>query len=186
MEWLKKHKVISISLLIIGVIIVISASSGTSDKQSSSSDNSTKPMKQEEKKETVAKIGETARDGKFEFTVKSVKCGEKQVGTNEFMTQKAQGEFCRMSLSVKNIGDKAQSLFSSDQKLINSEGQEFSADDTATMYASDSSNSTWYNEINPGNSVKGDIIFDVPVKTKITSAVLHDSAFSGGIKVNLK
>ena len=41
------------------------------------------------------------------------------------------------------------------------------------------------NEINPGNSTKGRLIFDVPKSTKLTALELHDSPFSGGVEVSL-
>ncbi len=71
------------------------------------------------------------------------------------------------------------------QKLFNAASQEYSADDTATMYNSTDTASTWYNDINPGNSVSGVIVFDLPKDQTPVSAELHDSAFSNGVKVNL-
>ena len=85
---------------------------------------------------------------------------------------------------VKNIGDEAQSLLSSNQYLLNDAGQKYSADDTATMYNSPNG-TTWYNNINPGNSVEGAIVFDVPKDVTPTIAQLHDSAFSNGVQVSL-
>ncbi|RSM44161.1 hypothetical protein DMB66_52525 [Actinoplanes sp. ATCC 53533] len=40
--------------------------------------------------------------------------------------------------------------------------------------------------MNPGNTVKGKLVFDVPEGTKLTSLELHDSLFSDGVQVNLK
>ena len=39
--------------------------------------------------------------------------------------------------------------------------------------------------INPGNSVRGLIYFDLPANDKTVTAQLHDSAFSGGVTVSL-
>ena len=47
-------------------------------------------------------------------------------------------------------------------------------------------NKTFLEDINPGNSVVGTVVFDVPKGTKVTELELHDSAFSGGVKVALK
>lgn len=186
MSWFKKHKIITVILALIVLGVIVSAAGGGSSTTSNQSNSGDSQSEKTEEKVTTAKIGEPARDGKFEFTVTSIKCGEKSVG-DQYLNEKAQGEFCRLSLSIKNIGDEAQSLFSSDQKLINAEGQQFAADDTATIYAaSGNSGSTWFDQINPGNSVKGDILFDVPAGAKITAAELHDSSFSGGVKVNLQ
>lgn len=153
-------------------------SSNNGSQQSNSSSNS-KPAE-------VAKIGQAVRDGKFEFTVTGFSCGQTSVGTNQYLTKQAQGQFCMLNLSIKNIGDQAQSLFSGNQKLLNGTTQ-YSADDQATMYAEPSGTSTtWFNDINPGNSVSGTIVFDVPKGVTPNQAELHDSSFSGGVKVNLQ
>ena len=44
---------------------------------------------------------------------------------------------------------------------------------------------TFLEQINPGNRVTGTLIYDVPEGTKLTSIELHDSVFSGGVKVPL-
>ncbi len=133
----------------------------------------------------VANAGTAIRDGKFEFTVKSVKCGSTSVGTNQYMTKKAQGQYCLMNVTVKNIGDEPQSLMASDQFLFNSKGSKFSSDTMATMYASPDGAGTWYSEINPGNKVSGTIVFDLPKTEKPVTAELHDSVFSQGVKVQI-
>ncbi len=183
-NWFKRHKILTVILGFILLGVIVSAAGGGSDSNKSASTGSGSSVKTEDK-ETVAKVGEPARDGKFEFTVKSVTCGKASVGTNQYLTKTAQGQYCLMDLTIKNIGNEKQSLLSSDQKLFNAAGQEYSADDTATMYNSTDTASTWYNDINPGNSVSGVIVFDLPKDQTPVSAELHDSAFSNGVKVNL-
>jgi len=173
-----------IILIVVGIIVVLgiigAVIGGSGNSNSSSSNNSNS----NESKSTTAGIGQAAKDGKFEFTVNSFKCGQSSVG-KDFLTKTAQGQYCLLNVTVKNVEDQAQSLFSSNQYLFDSSNKKFSADDTATIYAAPQSNS-WYSEINPGNSVTGDIVFDVAKDADIVSVELHDSAFSGGIKVNLK
>lgn len=184
--WFRRHKIwtVIIVLLLLGGIGA-AAGGGSSNKNNGTTNNSS--SSNGSKANTVAKIGQPARDGKFEFTISKVSCGETTVGTNQYLQKHAQGQYCRVSMSIKNIGDQAQGLSSSDQKLVDAQGKEYSADDTATLYAApDGATSTWYNQINPGNSVNGDIIFDIPKGVTPITAVLHDSAFSGGVKVNLQ
>jgi len=128
-------------------------------------------------------LGKTVRDGKFAFTVTAVKCGIAQVGTNVYLTQKAQGQYCRASLTVENVGNEAQTMFASNQFLFDTKGRKFSADATANMY--DDSAKLMFEEINPGNSLKGSVFFDVPKGTKISKLELHDSMLSDGITVRL-
>jgi hypothetical protein len=180
-SWFKRHKVLSIVLGVILLFIVIAAVGGGADKDGAKN-SSTDASKAAE---STAKIGVPARDGKFEFVVKSVECGVASVGSNPYLTKTAQGQYCLLNVSVKNIGDEAQSLLSSDQHLFNASGQKYSADDTATLYNAPDDNS-WYNNINPGNVVEGAIVFDMPKDQTPTTAELHDSSFSGGVKVSLQ
>lgn len=186
MGWFRKHKILSIILALV-LVGIIAAAAGGSGNKSNNNTSSTNSNSGSSNKATLAKLNEPARDGKFEFTISKVSCGETKVGTNQYLTKTAQGQYCRVSMSVKNIGNQAQGLSSSDQKLVDAQGNEYSADDTATLYAApEGATSTWYNQINPGNSVSGDIIFDIPKGVTPVTAVLHDSSFSGGVKVSLQ
>ena len=68
-----------------------------------------------------------------------------------FLTEEAQGKFCILNMDVKNVGDEAQTFFSSEQKLFNSEGQEFS-NDTAAELSIDGIGDTWLEGINQATS----------------------------------
>ncbi|MCA2217871.1 DUF4352 domain-containing protein [Wangella sp. NEAU-J3] len=82
------------------------------------------------------------------------------------------------------MGDEAQMFDGSAQKTFDSSGTEYSNDTAAEIYANEDS-TTFLNEINPGNQVRGRIIFDVPKSTKLTAVELHDSPFSNGVRVAL-
>jgi hypothetical protein len=139
------------------------------------------------RKTTAAKaepgIGDAVRDGKFEFVVTKVDCSKSKVGS-EYLNKKAQGKFCMVSVSVKNIGQEAQLFDGSSQKAMDAKGTEYSNDGAAEMYSNEDT-ATFLNEINPGNSSKGRLVFDVPKSTKLTALELHDSPFSGGVRVGL-
>lgn len=180
-NWFVRHKVVSVFLGIIALVIIASAAGGS---KTTTSTSSSKDSKTNTKAET-AKIGQSVNDGKFEFTVTSIECGKTSVGSNPYLTKTAQGQYCLLSITVKNIGNEAQSLSSSNQYLLNASGQKYSDDGTATMYNAPGG-TTWYNDINPGNSVSGAIVFDIPKDQTPVTAELHDSAFSGGVKVNLQ
>ena len=126
-------------------------------------------------------IGDVVKDGKFSFKVTKVD-KRAQVG-NSFLNKKAQGQFLLVHVTVKNIGDEAQSFFGNNQLLHDARGREYEADAEASLYLENSK--SLYEEINPGNTVRGIVLFDVPQKTKIATIELHDSAFSDGVKVSL-
>jgi hypothetical protein len=129
-------------------------------------------------------MGKPAKDGKFQFTVTKMSCGATQVGS-EFLNAKAQGQFCQVSVTVKNVGQSAEIFDGGSQKAYDAAGTEYSYDTTASLYVNDQ-NQTFLEEINPGNQVKGVLVFDVPDGTKLTSIVLHESTFTAGVRIPLK
>lgn len=180
-NWFKRHRVLTAVGGVILLLLIIGV--GNSENNNSSTP---KPSPVASGVTTAKAVGlnQPARDGKFEFVVKTVTCGQTSVGANEYATKDAQGQYCLMSLTVKNIGDRAQGLYSSNQKLLNSRNQQFAADDIASSYL-DTSYSTLFSNINPGNQIEGTIVFDFPKGEIPVQAELHDDAFSGGVKVNL-
>lgn len=130
-----------------------------------------------------AKLGTAVRDGKFEFTVTKVTCGIKQVGSG-VVSKKAQGQYCKIAVTVSNIGSEAQMFASSSQYAYNAAGVKYDADGAAEIYLADAG-AAFLNNINPGNRVAGTLVFDIPVGQKLASLELHDSPFSDGVTVNL-
>ena len=131
----------------------------------------------------AGKMNTPATDGKFQFTVTAAKCGAKSVGEG-IAGAKAQGQFCLVSVTVKNVGKDAELFDGTSQKGYDAKGTEFSTDAGAGMYVNDQSQ-TFLEDINPGNQVKGVLVFDIPVGTKLASVVLHESFFTAGVKVPL-
>ncbi|GAB3077473.1 DUF4352 domain-containing protein [Micromonospora schwarzwaldensis] len=114
----------------------------------------------------VYQIGDKVRGGDFEFTVKGLKCGISQVG-DSFLNQKAQGSFCRVTITVKNV-TKSAHLFHADGTVTaqDASGREYDADGEAGIYGNRDGRG-FLDEINPGNSVSANVFFDVPKGTKL-------------------
>ncbi|WP_161629652.1 DUF4352 domain-containing protein [Saccharomonospora iraqiensis] len=194
-SWFGRHKVLT-ALLVVFVVIGIGSALGGGGDGSDGSGGSDAPAEAAaggdsagdeaadggDEPETAG-LNTPARDGKFEFTVSGVDCGRTEVG-NEFAGTTAQGQFCLVSMTVENIGDEPQSLFGDNQKLYDAEGREFSADTEAGIYL-DQDSQTLFEEINPGNAVEGVVVFDIPADATPAELELHDSAFSGGVVVEL-
>lgn len=181
------RKTTTLALIATG-LVALGCGAGSTDTDAGSTDTGTGSnadaggSKDEDEPET-AKIGEPSRDGKFEFTVKSSECGITEIGT-DMLGAKAQGQFCLVTINVKNISKKPQILDGSSQKAYTADGTEYSTDTEAGLYANLEQN-TFFEEINPGNQVTGMFVFDVPKDVKLTKLELHDSAFSGGVTVSL-
>jgi hypothetical protein len=85
---------------------------------------------------------------------------------------------------VRNIGDASRLFDASSQKLFDTTGRQYSAASEAILYLGDRAKS-FLQQINPGNSVDGIVVFDIPAGTKLDRIELHDSLFSGGVAVKL-
>lgn len=130
-------------------------------------------------------IGEPVRDGKFEFVVRGVQCGVEQVG-QDFLIERAQGQFCLMTLSIKNVGDEPQTMFDRDQKGFGTNGLEYGANSAAGIAANDTGSQVWVTDINPGNELTGVVVYDLPKGVELAQVELHDSTPSDGVTVDLK
>lgn len=178
----KKRKVwpwivgVVLALFLIGAVSGHSSESGTSSTSASHTPTTAKVSA------SIAGVGQEARDGKFAFTVTGVETA-KTTGdpSNPYEQATAQGEYVIVSMTVQNIGDRSQSFFAANQKLIDSAGRQYSADSRADMWI----NNEIQSDINPGNHVQAKVAFDVPAGTQPSTIELHDSMFSGGVKVRL-
>lgn len=128
--------------------------------------------------EPEAAVGDPAADGQFTFTVNGLECGATEVGEDPFV-EEAQGQWCVLNITVENTGDEARGLSASSQYLYDTQDREFSAE---VLFGVDT---PIYEQINPGNSVTGDVYFDVSPDFEASHVILHDSAFSGGVTVAL-
>ncbi|MEH0986328.1 DUF4352 domain-containing protein [Micromonospora sp. CPCC 205556] len=122
-------------------------------------------------------IGDKVRGGDFEFTVNSVKCGISRVGSSYF-NHKAQGTFCRVSVTAKNV-TKSSHLFHADGTITaqDAAGREFDVDGEAAIYDNNDAKG-FLDEINPGNSVKANVYFDVPKGTKLKTITFDAGLFT--------
>ena len=190
--WYKKKRFI-IPLLLVLIIMITQLSKGGSTADTTATDTSAAPAASAPAAsgnnaaaapaaDAAAKIGQKVRDGQFEFTVTNVKKGVNSIG-DQYLNQKAQGQYVLVDVTVTNIGDKAQLLADSSQKVRDAKGREFSTDTSAGIYLQN--NKVFLNEINPGNTVKGTLVFDMPKDTAPASIELHDSPFSDGVTVKL-
>lgn len=131
----------------------------------------------------TAGLNQAARDGRFEFKVTSVECGKTEVG-NTYISKKSRGQFCVVSLSVRNTGGKAKMFVVDNQKAYSAEGVEYSPDPTATMYSS-SEQSMWFSTISPGRTVTGPLVYDVPAEVELAKLRLRDSMRSDGVTITV-
>jgi hypothetical protein len=103
------------------------------------------------------------------------------IGSNEYFRKEANGEYIIVDVEVTNTGNKAQILSDSYVKLVDGQGREYSADSTASMYLGNQQ-SLFFEQINPGVSKRGALVFDVPkgldvAKVRISNNLLESSVY---------
>ncbi|WLP91688.1 DUF4352 domain-containing protein [Gordonia sp. NB41Y] len=183
----KKRKWPWIVGALVVLIIIIAVMSGTSGDDQASRSGSSATTAQDGGSgggDQTPGLNTPVRDGKFEFVVTGVEKGLSSVGDNPYLTEKAQGQFVIVTMTVKNISDKAYSFSPTDQKLFDAQGRSFEPSTSAQIALGDSDIPVWDN-INPGNTVTAKVVYDMPADAQPASIELHDSLFSGGAKVAL-
>jgi len=127
-------------------------------------------------------MNQPARDGSFEFVVQSVKCGITHEGEGPLASQ-AQGQFCEVHMTVKNLGAQVQLLDANIEHGFDSAGLKYDADERATINAN--GDPAFLSNIKPGDTVTGVVVFDIPKGQKLSKLELHDLASSGGVTVTV-
>lgn len=89
----------------------------------------------------------------------------------------ATGQFCVVTMTVRNVDDEAHTLWMGAQEARDARGRTFSADGNAWWYHAPARE---WGDVNPGLSLTGDLVFDVPRGTRLTELVVRDSLFSTG------
>jgi hypothetical protein len=185
---------LSVALVIIGAALgededtttPAGSSNATSDKPSpNASEVPTAKIPSPNASEVpTAKIGDEVTDGSYQFTVTKINCGVREIG-DQYMGKKAHGQFCLVTMRVKNVGKDPITLSDQNQTLVDTKGGTYRPDDEAWAYVDDPDDIS--GEINPGTALKTVVPFDVPKKTEPDYLLVMAGAFgfSEGVQVKL-
>ncbi|HEX5144414.1 MAG TPA: DUF4352 domain-containing protein, partial [Mycobacterium sp.] len=133
-----------------------------------------------------APAGSAVQDGPMEFQVRDISRAQ-TVGDpsgNPYLTSKADGEFLVFTLSVRNTGHSPINYFGQNQNLIDTTGRMYSAANDADMFMS-ASDGNPMGAINPDDSIKVKLAFDVPPGTAPSILSLHFTGHSEGVQVRV-
>ena len=149
---------------------------GTTTQQATQQPTLTPPERVPPVTVRVAPAGTVVRDGQFEFGVRLVYRTQSYF---EGTTTEIEGEdLLNVVVDVRNIGYEQRTFFLGYQKLIDSQGREYRPDLTAVFDVATA--------LNPGLTAWRIIPFRVPVGMVPAAIELHDSMFSGGVRVALE
>lgn len=143
------------------VIMIIGAISG-GGKSTTTSSNSGTTKTDNKKEEIVAKLNDTVTDKDLAFTATNV-TKAKSLG-NSYTRKDAQGTFYVITLNVKNVGKETATIDSSMIKITDSQGRKFdrSIEGQTAKGLSQGKVDMFLQQVQPGLSVTGDIVFDLP------------------------
>lgn len=130
--------------------------------------------------DTVA-IGQAGRDGAFEFMVSRIDCGVSQIG-DSFINQTAVGQYCLAELHIRNAGNRPATFADALQRGYGPNGDRYAPDSAAGILAN-SEQQLFQNQINPGNQVKGVVVYDIPRDSHLAELELHESEHTAGLRV---
>lgn len=190
-SWPRRHKVLTALLAIVGLIIIVSISAslgGGSGTNTGTTSSDSGGRAAQGTGASAAGVGSKVRDGKFEFVITGISHAKSVGDTADGLGDTAQGRYTILHIRVTNIGSESQTLDDGSQYVYDAAGRKFTANSSADIDLGgvNGQNSTWLEDINPGNTVHGRIAFDLPAGDKAVKAELHDSMFSGGVTVSLR
>lgn len=128
----------------------------------------------------AAGIGTPVHTGDMEATVTKVDRGKESVG-GSYVNKKAQGEYVLVSVEVKNTGKDELTVMSSTFTLVGPDGVEYSTSDDI-VYLDEP---LILESVNPGNTIKGQVLFDIPKGAKYSSLRIDGALFADPAIVNV-
>lgn len=121
---------------------------------------------------TSGRMNNPIPDGGFAtFTVDGLETGVPAVG--EYFIETAQGIYTIITVTVSNTSNRSIRFTTSQQHVRDASNRQFQVDDAATFMAND--DTSWVNEVNPGNSVTVRLVFDMPRGVAATTISLRAS-----------
>ncbi|MEA5154037.1 DUF4352 domain-containing protein [Raineyella sp.] len=133
--------------------------------------------------EKAAGMNEAVDAGDLQYTVTKVQTGVSTVG-DQYVNQQPQGQYVLVTVSVKNTGKSATTFDSSLVKLYDKNAAQYSTDTTAEIYAN-KQNTTFLQQVNPGNTAKGVLVFDIPKDVQPTQLGVRGGLFGSEKKISL-
>lgn len=131
-----------------------------------------------------ATIGQPVEVGDWIVTVVAVGAPVEQVG-DQYLNTQAQGSFVPISITAQNAGTSAQMFLASDLVAVDDQGRQFEYSSDAAIYAGDAG-ASMFDEVNPGNTLTGDLFYDVPDGATLVSLQVAAGLFAQPVTVALR
>lgn len=133
----------------------------------------------------VGMIGEETLDGSAAFVVTDFSCGPTEVGSSDSL-RRAQGRYCLLSVTVRNVGRGPVNLLGPAQALLDGQGRRYGIDERATAaHPVNLGRDPVASVINPSNVLQSVFVFDMPPDVEPVFANLRASPRGQGATVRL-
>ncbi|WP_054951800.1 DUF4352 domain-containing protein [Flaviflexus massiliensis] len=126
----------------------------------------------EEAVEEAPGVGSTINNGEFDITVTSYEAGLATVESGYFQ-EEATGQYVRVFVTVTNTSNEAHYFFASSHKLIDDQSRQHT-DSSDAIFMDDALSAE---EINPGVTVEGYLLYDIPADATVTEIQFGASGF---------
>jgi hypothetical protein len=126
-------------------------------------------------------LPKTVSSGDFKWTFKSLKCGIRKLG-GSYINTTADGQFCILYASAKNMTKKSHYLNDSDVMLVDSSGNEFEPNSGMTMYMDCV---FFLNKVSASNTKNGCLVYDVNKSSKIKKILISGGWFDDDVVIKL-
>ncbi|MEV8509421.1 DUF4352 domain-containing protein [Actinoplanes sp. NPDC051475] len=133
-------------------------------------------------------VGATARVKSFEATVRGVDCTKQTItqpddpatSYDDTNSEKAEGKFCVVSFSVKNVGEKTDTYPTTSIEATNATERVLNRSIIAEEYANKGKREL-DQPIDPGKTVDQLLVYDVPADTTLAYLQISDDLFADSI-----
>ncbi|WP_235488412.1 DUF4352 domain-containing protein [Frankia sp. AvcI1] len=129
----------------------------------------------------TAGLGLPATDGRLEFVVAGIDCSKSRLGDG-LLALRASGRFCLAQVTVRNTGDTAAALDNTTELLWDDHGDRHEANFLARFKLDEN----LWDSIDPGETKRGTLVFDVPRDAQPQELELHESAQSDGVRIPVR
>lgn len=123
-------------------------------------------------------IGAPVRDGDIEFVVNSVSCTTEPMSDDTFAPLAPSGQFCKINVSATALAEIGMYLGKITIDTVGGD-EGVSPAPGATMYAGTLS----ADYIDAGQTLQGDVVFDVALDDSVASVVLRENPLTEGVRV---
>jgi hypothetical protein len=128
------------------------------------------------------RAGDVATDGDVRFVVEKVRFRARRVGSR-YLNAKPSGRFVLVTVRVTNAGSTPMTFTDVDQRLM--AGAVAYAPDPGAGLLVNARSPRWLEELAPGRSMRGVLVFDVPRRVTPETITLHAAPESAGVTVVL-